>query len=177
MDQILQLMPTYDQSELNINLKWTDISGEECHASDGLRACWFCFCRRLSLARYLPDESGGRSANVYNPDVNNFTDPKSGKGQKSRENKTRQRKKGEIVKPATLSDDEIQFLRRRQVRKPRTLQFVICFVSVNYPSHMLVCRSLCNAFRSFLIWYDIQSPTICGFLHFIMSLTWRTYQE
>ena len=76
------------------------------------------------MARYLPDESGGRSTNVYSPDVNNFTDPKSGKGQKSRENKTRQRKKGEIVKPATLSDDEIQFLRRRQVRKLRTLQLI-----------------------------------------------------
>ena len=72
------------------------------------------FDRRLSLAHYLPDE-GKRSVNVYSSHVDNITDQKS--GQKSKQNKSRQPRTGEIVKSHVLSDDEVQFLRRRQVRK------------------------------------------------------------
>ena len=78
------------------------------------------YYRRLSLAHYLPDE-GRRSANLYRSLVDNITDQKS--SQKSKQNKSRQPRTGEVVKSHILSDDEVQFLRRRQVRKSHLLVF------------------------------------------------------
>lgn len=68
--------------------------------------------RRLSLAGFLPDDAGsggGENGKPHSSYVNATS------GRKSGESKGRWRKKDKLAEPRVLSDDELQFLRRRQV--------------------------------------------------------------
>jgi hypothetical protein len=73
------------------------------------------FFRRLSLANHLHDEGARSTVDVYNTQFENITEQRSGTGQKGKQNKVPPARPGEIIRSHVLSDDEIRFLRRRQV--------------------------------------------------------------